>query len=101
MGMQRALDFVLFNQGLIDKTLLFNLKLIRIDKSVPHHPSALCCLTHLTLTHLKLMQIHKSAPATSSLHCAPSPTLFTVLREGERREGQWLWALVVRRQVRM
>ncbi|KAJ1468985.1 hypothetical protein T484DRAFT_1983201 [Baffinella frigidus] len=30
---QRALNFVLFNQGLIDKTLLFNVKLIRVDKS--------------------------------------------------------------------
>lgn len=30
---QRALDFVLENQGLIDKTLLFNVKLIRVDKS--------------------------------------------------------------------
>ena len=29
---QRALNFVLFNQGLIDKTLLFNVKVIRIDK---------------------------------------------------------------------
>lgn len=29
---QRALDFVLFNQGLIDKTLLFNVKLVRIDR---------------------------------------------------------------------
>lgn len=29
---QRALNFVLFNQGLIDKTLLFNVKIIRIDK---------------------------------------------------------------------
>lgn len=28
---QRALNFVLYNQGLIDKTLLFNVKLIRID----------------------------------------------------------------------
>ena len=30
---QRALNFVLYNQGLIDKTLLFNVKLIRIDKA--------------------------------------------------------------------
>ena len=30
---QRALNFVMFNQGLIDKTLLFNVKLIRVDKS--------------------------------------------------------------------
>ena len=30
---QRALNFVLYNQGLIDKTLLFNVKLIRIDTS--------------------------------------------------------------------
>lgn len=30
---QRALNFVLFNQGLIDKTLLFNVKIIRIDKA--------------------------------------------------------------------
>jgi len=29
---QRALDFVLQNQELIDKTLLFNVKLIRVDK---------------------------------------------------------------------
>ena len=29
---QRALDFVLQNQQLIDKTLLFNVKLIRVDK---------------------------------------------------------------------
>jgi hypothetical protein len=29
---QRALDFVLFNQGLIDKTLLFNVELKRVDK---------------------------------------------------------------------
>mmetsp|Transcript_35309 Transcript_35309/g.110340 ORF Transcript_35309/g.110340 Transcript_35309/m.110340 type:complete len:80 (-) Transcript_35309:44-283(-) len=29
---QRALNFVLFNKGLIDKTLLFNIKVIRIDK---------------------------------------------------------------------
>ena len=29
---QRALDFVLFNKDLIDKTLLFNVKLIRVDK---------------------------------------------------------------------
>ena len=28
---QRALDFVLFNQDLIDKTLLFNIKLVRVD----------------------------------------------------------------------
>lgn len=28
---QRALNFVLYNQGLIDKTLLFNVKVIRID----------------------------------------------------------------------
>ena len=30
---QRALNFVLYNQGLIDKTLLFNVKIIRIDKA--------------------------------------------------------------------
>jgi len=30
---QRALNFVMFNNGLIDKTLLFNVKLIRIDRS--------------------------------------------------------------------
>ena len=29
---QRALDFVLQNRELIDKTLLFNVKLIRVDK---------------------------------------------------------------------
>jgi len=29
---QRALDFVLQNQELIDKTLLFNVKVIRVDK---------------------------------------------------------------------
>ena len=29
---QRALDFVLQNKELIDKTLLFNVKLIRVDK---------------------------------------------------------------------
>lgn len=29
---QRALDFVLRNNGLIDKTLLFNVKLVRVDK---------------------------------------------------------------------
>lgn len=29
---QRALDFVLFNKGLIDKTLLFNVKVQRIDR---------------------------------------------------------------------
>jgi len=28
---QRALDFVLENKELIDKTLLFNVKLIRVD----------------------------------------------------------------------
>jgi len=28
---QRALDFVLQNKELIDKTLLFNIKLIRVD----------------------------------------------------------------------
>ncbi|CEL98502.1 unnamed protein product [Vitrella brassicaformis CCMP3155] len=30
---QRSLNFVLENQGLVDKTLLFNLKLLRVDAS--------------------------------------------------------------------
>ena len=30
---QRALDFVLKNQGLIDKTLLFDVELVRVVKT--------------------------------------------------------------------
>ena len=29
---QRALNFVLYNRDLIDKTLLFNVKMIRVDR---------------------------------------------------------------------